>query len=72
MNAVDRAIEAAGGRGKLAEACGVRYQAVEKWQRRGKLPAERVIAVERITGVPRGELRPDLYPDEVKARRRVS
>lgn len=32
--------------------------AVSKWER---IPAERVVEVERITGIPREELRPDLY-----------
>ena len=40
---------------------GVSAAAVSKWRR---VPAERVIAVERITGIPRRELRPDIYPDE--------
>lgn len=60
--AIDRAIEHAGGQSKLARKCGVRPQAVQNWQRRQRLPAERVIQVETITGVPRTELRPDIYP----------
>jgi DNA-binding transcriptional regulator YdaS (Cro superfamily) len=65
--AVDRAIEALGGLPKLAKACGVTYQAVQKWQRTRRVPAERVLTVERVSGVSRGELRPDLYPeDEVR------
>lgn len=71
MNAIDRAVEKAGGLQGLAAACGVKYQAVQKWRRLGRLPAERVIDVERITGVPRSDLRPDLYPsDSVSARRK--
>lgn len=72
MNAIERAVEAAGGQQKLAEAIGVKYQAVQKWLRNRKLPAERVIAVEEATGVPRGDLRPDLYPVEPKPRKRAS
>jgi DNA-binding transcriptional regulator YdaS (Cro superfamily) len=73
MSAIDRAIEAVGGRRQLAEACGVRYQAVQKWQRSQRIPAERVLEVERISGVSRGDLRPDLYPDETaKQRKRAS
>jgi DNA-binding transcriptional regulator YdaS (Cro superfamily) len=34
-------------------------QAVSQWKR---VPAERVLDVERATGVPRHELRPDIYP----------
>jgi DNA-binding transcriptional regulator YdaS (Cro superfamily) len=34
-------------------------QSVSDWER---VPAERVLAVEKATGIPRWELRPDLYP----------
>lgn len=34
-------------------------QAVAQWK---QVPAERVLKVERVTGVPRHRLRPDLYP----------
>ncbi len=64
MTPLDKAIEAAGGRRVVAEAFGVRYQANEKWQRLGRLPAERVLLLEKLSGVPRHKLRPDLYPVE--------
>ncbi len=48
----------------LANHLGVSYQAVHKWFRKGKIPAERVLAVEAATGVSRHRLRSDLYPDE--------
>jgi Putative antitoxin of bacterial toxin-antitoxin system, YdaS/YdaT len=35
-----------------------------KWLERGAMPAEIVLAVESATGVPRYELRTDIYPDE--------
>jgi TorA maturation chaperone TorD len=56
-----RAIEAAGGVGALARALGISQPSVSNWTR---IPAERVIAVESLTGVQRTELRPDLYPSE--------
>ena len=64
-NVVEKAIAAANGLQTLAEACGVKYQAVQKWRRQGKVPAERVLAVEEATGgkVSRHELRPDIYPE---------
>lgn len=55
----ERAVEASGGVSRLAEAIGVTRSAVSQWPR---VPAERVIDVERISGVPRHELRPDIYP----------
>jgi DNA-binding transcriptional regulator YdaS (Cro superfamily) len=47
----------------LASAIGVNKTTVLWWERR-KVPAERVLDVERITGISRHELRPDLYPME--------
>ena len=61
-NAVRRAIEAAGGPRAVAAALGISPQAVSKWPDR--LPAERVLDLERLAGgaVSRHELRPDIYP----------
>lgn len=51
---------AAGGSAGLARALGgITSQAVSQWR---QVPPERVLDVERVTGVPRQELRPDLYP----------
>lgn len=63
QKAVQKAIDAAGGVMPLAGLCKVTYQAVQKWQS-GRLPAERVLEIEKVTGVSRHELRPDLYPLE--------
>ncbi len=46
---------------QIAKGCGISEPAISKWRR---VPADRVLTVERLTGIPRGELRPDLYPDE--------
>jgi TorA maturation chaperone TorD len=54
-----QAIEAVGGVGALARLLGIAQPSVSNWQR---VPAERVLSVETLTGVPRGVLRPDLYP----------
>ena len=56
---LEDAIRAAGGIGALARALGISQPSVSNWQR---VPAERVIAGEALTGVPRANLRPDLYP----------
>lgn len=45
----------------LAKALGVTPGAVWQWSQK-RVPAERVLEVERITGIPRHEMRPDLYP----------
>lgn len=50
-----------GGITRLATALRISSQAISQWKR---VPAERVLDVERITGIPRQELRPDLYPGE--------
>lgn len=67
MSAIDRAVEKAGGLQALAAACGVRYQAVQRWSRTRRVPAERVLQVEQASGVSRHDLRPDIYPRESAA-----
>lgn len=44
---------------RLASELGVTTGAVSQWSR---VPVERVLEVERIVGIPRHELRPDIYP----------
>jgi TorA maturation chaperone TorD len=68
---LDRAIAAAGGVGALARKIGIAQPSVSNWSR---VPAERVLTVEAVTGVSRLELRPDLFGerpelDEVEAAR---
>jgi len=58
---LDRAIEAAGGLTRLAASLNITKQAVAQWD---EVPPLRVLEVERVSGVPRHELRPDLYPLE--------
>ena len=67
MKPVEKAIQAAGGVKELAKLFGLSYEAVRKWQANEWLPAERVLEVERLSGVPREDLRPDLYPRETTA-----
>lgn len=59
--ALQRAINAAGAGKTLAGRIGVTPQALSQWRR---VPAGRVLDVERASGVPRQDLRPDLYPQE--------
>lgn len=42
---------------RVAKALGISRQAVSLWD---KVPAERLPEVERITGIPRHDLRPDI------------
>ena len=58
---LDRAIKEAGGLTKLAAFLNITKQAVAQWD---EVPPLRVLEVERVSGVPRHELRPDLYPLE--------
>lgn len=59
--------ETAGGSSGIARAISelraepITPQAVSQWK---VVPPGRVIDVERISGIPRRELRPDIYPDE--------
>lgn len=62
---LERAKERVGGQDKLAKLIGVTPQAVSQWD---EVPPLRVLAVEAASGVPRHELRPDLYPVEAEAR----
>ena len=60
--ALKLAIERAGGAAALGRELGISTQAVSQWG--GQVPSNRVIEVERVTGVNRRLLRPDLYPPE--------
>ena len=46
---------------KIAKELGITHGAVYQWRR---VPAERVLKVAEITGIPKEKLRPDLYPQE--------
>ncbi|HZQ13383.1 MAG TPA: molecular chaperone TorD family protein [Pseudolabrys sp.] len=55
---LQEAIRAVGGVTELARRIGISQPSVSNWT---KIPAERVLAVEAVSGVPRATLRPDLY-----------
>lgn len=62
MNALQAYLDEERGRAaKLASKLGVTAGAISQWER---VPAERVIEVERATGIPRTALRSDLYPQD--------
>jgi DNA-binding transcriptional regulator YdaS (Cro superfamily) len=58
--ALQRAIQAAGAANNLASRLGITAQAISQWD---QVPPLRVIEVERVTGVSRHDLRPDIYPE---------
>jgi len=65
---LEKAIEAMGTQNALAERLEITRGAIGQWER---VPHERVLEVEKITGIPCWELRPDLYPpDRFSAQRK--
>lgn len=60
-DALRQAIEVAGSQTKLARVIGATQGHVSQWLRRGKVPADKVLLIERATGIPRAELRPDVF-----------
>jgi DNA-binding transcriptional regulator YdaS (Cro superfamily) len=45
----------------LARRLGVNKSSITLWGLR-RIPAERVLEIEKLTGIPRHDLRPDIYP----------
>lgn len=60
-DALRQAIQVAGGQTKLAQVIGTTQGHVSQWLRRGKVPADKVLLIERATGVARHLLRPDVF-----------
>jgi DNA-binding transcriptional regulator YdaS (Cro superfamily) len=59
---LEAAVQRFGGVAGLAAALGITPAAVYQWAR---VPQGRVLKIERLTGIPRERLRPDLYPDDL-------
>lgn len=55
---LEAAIKAAGGLRALGRLLGVSHQAIMQWKR---IPQNRLVAIEKATGVAREKLCPDLY-----------
>ena len=62
---LEAAVQSFGGVAGLAAALGISYAAVYQWSR---IPTGRVLRIERLTGIARERLRPDLYPDDLIGR----
>lgn len=61
--ALEKAIEIAGGQSALARVCGLSQTAVWKWKQSSKrVPGDYVLSVEAATGIPCSVLRPDIFP----------
>lgn len=61
---LQKVIERAGSQRKLAQALGITDSAVSQWAR---VPTSRVLDIERLTGISRHDLRPDIYPRDQEA-----
>jgi DNA-binding transcriptional regulator YdaS (Cro superfamily) len=55
---LQQAIEAVGGLRALARMLNISHQAILQWDR---IPDDRILEIEKKTGVAREQLRPDLY-----------
>jgi DNA-binding transcriptional regulator YdaS (Cro superfamily) len=65
LDALKQAIAAAGSQPRLARAIGVSSTSVWRMLHRAKrASSDYVLKIEAATGIPRSELRPDLYPVE--------
>lgn len=69
MTSVRQIINNWGGAAIMADTLGLPVQTVYSWINRDTVPARRVLAVSRLTGVPPHKLRPDIYPVPAKARK---
>jgi len=62
MEALQQFFSGRGMRVHLAKELGITPGAISQW---AKVPADRVLSVERITGVSRHRLRPDVFGPEL-------
>ena len=61
LTAFDEVVAILGGDLAVARAVGnLSKSAIQRWHRTG-VPAERCADLERLSGIPRGRLRPDLF-----------
>jgi DNA-binding transcriptional regulator YdaS (Cro superfamily) len=65
VEALQEAVQKVGGQKALGDLLETSQPRVWNWIHRDKkVPAEYVLKIERLTGVSRHDLRPDLYPVE--------
>lgn len=56
-------IDASGGAVAVAAEAQITPQAVGQWVKAKRIPVDRVLLLERLSGIPRKLIRPDIYPD---------
>jgi DNA-binding transcriptional regulator YdaS (Cro superfamily) len=56
---VQQAADKVGSMSELARRLGISHPALFRWK---KVPAERVLKLEQISGISRHDIRPDIYP----------
>ena len=74
ISALDRACEVLKTQDALAAALGIRSASISGWRERGKVPAERCLAVERATkgAVTCHDLRPDVFPPKPASKKKAA
>lgn len=55
---IDDIIDRAGSKAKLARHLGIKHSSLYNWRR---VPAARVIEIEKLTGISRHKIRPDIF-----------
>lgn len=61
---LDKACDLLGSQDRLAAALGIKSPSISEWRTRGRVPAERCLAIEQLTmgEVTCHDLRPDVFP----------
>lgn len=49
----------------LARKLNINKSTISHWNAAKRVPAERVLEIERAVGIPRSEIRPDIYPPQL-------
>lgn len=60
INIVEKAVNKAGGISEVARQFKTSRQAVQQWIKK-RIPSERVLKLEQLSGITRYQLRPDIY-----------
>ena len=63
FNPIELAVLSAGTQQALADRMGVRQPTIYRWLKAGIVPPRKVLLFEKVTGIPRHKLNPDIYPE---------